>query len=123
MVNRVVTILSEATATGAGSTFTPHSNCKTFQAIGRTTSGSGSVVVKIQGSLTGGTYDDEWIDVQTITLTLSNDRASTNTDGQASESVWVYMRAKVTSISGTGASVDVHMGIEDDSRYGNCETV
>lgn len=120
MVNRVVRLLYQQASTGVGSCCEPHSAKKAFQLIGRTTSGSGSAIVKIQGSLTGGAGDDQWVDVMTITLTLSSDGASTNTDGQASDSVWVYIRPKVTTLTGTGASVDLYMGIEDMSRYGNC---
>jgi len=120
MVNRAVRLLNAATSTGVSAAQRPNSTKKTFQLIGRTTSGSGSAIVKIQGSLTGGAGNDQWVDIMTITLTLSSDGASTNSDGQASDSAWSFIRTNITTLTGTGASVDLYMGVED-SRYGNCE--
>jgi hypothetical protein len=120
MQNRVVRLLDGKASTGVGATFSPHSAKKAFQAIGRTTAGSGSAIIKIQGSLTGGASDTEWVDVATITLTLGT---TATTDGFASDSVWAYIRPNVTTLTGTGASVDLYMGIEDRSHHGHCEGI
>jgi hypothetical protein len=115
MVNRTIRLFDQRTTTGNGTAIEPHSSKKTFQVLGRTSSGSGACVVKIQGSLVGGTADNEWVDFGTVTLTLTT---SGVTDGFASDAAWVYIRPVIVSISGTGASVDVYMGREDHSRFG-----
>lgn len=97
-------ILNAATATGAGSAYSPRAVDRSFQAIGRTTAGAGACAVKVQGSNDGGTT---WIDIATISLTLSTTDA---TDGFASNAAWQQIRANVSSISGTGANVDIWMG-------------
>jgi hypothetical protein len=98
-----VKLLSAATATGAGESHSPWTNFRTFQAVGRTTAGAGGVDADVEGSNDG----INWIDLGTITLVLST---TDSTDGFASDAAWRYVRANVTSISGTGASVDVWLG-------------
>jgi hypothetical protein len=102
-------LLSGATATGAGTawhpvdtsaiaTYTQHS----FQAIGQTTSSTGSATVLIEVSDDGVNY----ITLATITLSLTT---SPSSDGLACANTWEYYRANVSAISGTGASVSVYM--------------
>jgi len=95
-------ILDAATSTGAGDDFRSPSE-RSFQAVGFTTAGSGSATVKIQVS----NDNQNWIDLGTISLTLSTTVA---TDGFASSAAWAFVRANLTAISGTGASVSVWMG-------------
>lgn len=76
----------------------------TFQAVGQTTAGSGATVVDIEVS----NDNVNWIILGTITLTLGT---VTTSDGFASGAPWAYTRAEVRSISGTGASVSVFMGV------------
>lgn len=97
-------LLSEATATGVGSVFQLGETKATFQASGTTSSGSGAATVKVQVS----NNRHDWIDLGTITLTLSTTSSS---DGFASDASWAYVRGNVTAISGTGASVNLYMGV------------
>ena len=94
------------TATGATPRIYKDSPYATFQAYGTTTAGAGSAVVKIQGS----NLDDpnSYVDLGTITLTLGT---TLTADGFATSAPWKYVRANVTSISGTGATVYVLMGV------------
>jgi hypothetical protein len=95
-------LLSAATSTGAGSSANAVCVDRTFQAVGVTTAGAGAATIKIQVS----NDDTNWIDLGTITLTLSTTDA---TDGFASQAAWQHVRANITAISGTGASVTVYM--------------
>ncbi len=92
-------MLYNATTTGAGDAqyLRPLS---AFQAFGTTTSGSGAATIKIQVS----NNKIDWLDLGTITLTLGTTSTS---DGFASDACWVWVRANVTALSGTGASVSV----------------
>jgi len=86
----VVNILTAATTTGAGSIHLPWGTKRTFQAVGNTSAGAGSA----------------------INLTLATTVA---TDGAASDAGWKYVRANVTTLTGTGANVTVIMGIVKNS--------
>lgn len=97
-------LLTNATATGAGSTFELHARQCTFQATGTTTAGSGAATIAIRVSNDKVT----WLTLGTISLTLSTVASG---DGFASDAAWAYVRANVTAISGTGASVTVTMGV------------
>lgn len=105
-----VQILSAATATGAGDVHQPICTDRTFHAYGATTAGAGSATIVIEGSditspATGTRVD--WVELGTITLTLSTTRTSA---GFASQARWRHVRAFVSAISGTGASVNAFMG-------------
>lgn len=95
-------LLSDATAQGAGASFRSPSE-RTFQATGFTTNGAGAATIKVQVS----NDNSNWIDLATITLTLSTTVA---TDGFASSAAWAFVRGNVTAISGTGAAVTLIMG-------------
>lgn len=97
-------LLDTATGTGASQTLQNYALSATFQASGRTWSGAGSATVKIQVS------NDllAWIDAGTITLTLSDSAYAT--DGFVMNAPWRYVRANVTTLSGTGAFVTVTVG-------------
>ncbi len=99
-------ILSAATATGAGSSFESFDKDRTYQAAGATSASTGAATVKIQVS----DDDSNWIDLATITLSLTT---SSSSDGFATSAPWRYSRANVTAISGTGAAVTVWMGSEE----------
>lgn len=76
----------------------------TFQAAGSTTAGTGSAVVAIEVS----NNNANWITLGTITLTLGTTPTS---DGFAALAAWGFVRANVTTLTGTGASVTVTMGV------------
>lgn len=107
MLRATVTVsglLSAATATGAGNAITGIADYKTYQAWGTTTASDGSATVLIQGSNNGGTT---WDTIGTITLTLSTTASS---DSFTSSDRYKQVRANVSAISGTGASVNANVG-------------
>ncbi len=80
-----------------------------FQAI-VTGTGAVSATVLIQGSNEEATWlgtKSNWITIGTISLSGT----TTATDGLTTIAPWKYMRASVTAISGTGATVEVLMGV------------
>jgi hypothetical protein len=72
----------------------------TAEAYGTTTSGSGAASVTIEVSNNNST----WQTAGTIGLTLGTTQTS---DGFVIDAPWLYVRANVASISGTGAKVSV----------------
>ncbi len=104
---RLITLLSAVTTTGAGTAQRPPSLAKTFQAAGLTTAGSGAATVLIQVSDIDSPGTDDWITLGTITLTLGTTNLG---EGFATSVKWKWVRANVTSISGTNSAVTVTMG-------------
>lgn len=98
-----VQILPGQIALATGDNFEPNTEKRTFQAVGSTSAGAGACTVDIQGSNDGINF----ITMATITLVLA---VAQSTDGFASDAPWRFVRAKVTSISGTDAAVSVWMG-------------
>lgn len=96
-------LLTNATSTSTGSAYRLYTGKCTFQGVGSTTSGAGAAVIKVEVS------NDQvnWIEMASISLTLSTTAA---TDGIATEACWKWVRGKVSSISGTGASVSLLIG-------------
>lgn len=78
----------------------------TFQAVGTTTAGAGAATIQIQGS----NIDDvnAYVTLGTISLTLGTTLVA---DGFSTDAAWKFVRANITAISGTGASVNVYMGV------------
>lgn len=95
-------IMAAATSTGAQSSVEAFSKDRTYQIYGTTSAGSGAAVVKIQGS----NDDSNWLDLGQVSLTLST---TASNDGFASNTAWRYIRANVSSISGTNAAVSCTM--------------
>lgn len=96
---------SGVTITGAGSFVYKDSPDATFQAV---VSGTGAVTatVDIEYSNDG----TNAIDTVGGTITLSG--TTTHSDGFTSQNApWKYVRANVTAVSGTGATVQVYMGV------------
>ena len=80
-----------------------------FQAI-VTGTGTVTATVGIQVSneeVTGQGVKANWITIGTITLSGT----TTSTDGFTTIAPWRFMRANVTAVSGTGATVEVIMGV------------
>ena len=98
---RTLNLLPAATGTGSGTAFGPFDSASmTFQAAGTVSTSTGAATVKIQVSNDG----SNWIDLGTITLTLAT---SASSDGLAAFAAWANVRANVTAISGTAATVTV----------------
>lgn len=111
MSKAIYKLLDSVTTTGAGTAIqmpTTVGNIptakSTFQAIGSTSSGSGSATIKVQVSNDGTNF----IDAGTITLTLST---TTTSDGFSIDAPWAFIRGNTTAISGTNAAVTLYMAI------------
>lgn len=109
-MTRRYTLLSNKTATGAGDSTPPiqdnaqSSSNRTAQVVGTTTAGAGAAAVNIEVSNDG----SNWLVAGTVTLTLSTTSTS---DGFVIDAAWLFVRANVTSISGTGAAVSAYLGV------------
>jgi len=77
---------------------------RTFQAAGTTSSGAGTASINVEVS----NNNADWIVAATIGLTLGTTSTS---DGFVTSANWTYVRGRVTSISGTGATVTLYMGL------------
>ncbi len=98
-------LLVGKTTTGAGDWKYKDSPHATFQAI-ITGTGAVTATVDIEVSNDGVNV----VDTVAGSITLSG--TTTHSDGFTTQhSPWKYVRANVTAISGTGASVDVLMGV------------
>ena len=100
-------ILKDASATGPGTAFNVNTPGKTLQLIGSTESGSGAASVIVQ--VTNDPTKTVWINVGTIDLVLGT---IPTTDGFAIHAQWDYVRGNVSSISGTGAKLQLLMSNE-----------
>lgn len=107
-VDGKVRILNGATSagtTGAGaSTDMITGGIMAVEAYGTTTAGTGSAIIEIQVSNNNST----WQTAGTINLNLGPTQTSEKFEMDASWLGWLYVRAKVASISGTGASVSAY---------------
>lgn len=97
-------LLTAATTTATGDSYEPWSNNRTYAASAATSSGAGALTVVIE---VRNDSSAAWITMGTITLTLSTTAIS---DGLSSIVPWRYVRARITAISGTGATATVTMG-------------
>lgn len=100
-----ITLLQDATATGAGGAVSSTDGEKGFQFYGSTSSGTGSATITLEISNDGGTV---WTTVLTQTLALTTTAAGSAVGWG---SPYDKMRANVTAISGTGAKVSVYMSV------------
>lgn len=100
-------MLTAATTTATGDTLKPARAPMTFHAFGETSAGAGSATIVIEVSNVERPTTNDWLTMGTITLTLGTTRSS---DGFSSSVQWRNVRARVTAISGTGASVNVRGG-------------
>lgn len=104
-----IVLLNNATTTVTGTpqnvqTLRTPTDNRTFQASGSTTAGAGAVSVAVEVS----NDNANWITMGTIGLTLGTTSA---TDGFVGIANWTYVRGRVASISGTGATVSLFMGL------------
>ena len=92
------------TSTGAGNAVFKDSPAATFQAI-VTGTGAVTATVNIEVSNDG----SNWLSTALGTISLSG--TTTANDGFTSSAPWKYVRANLTAVSGTGATVKVLMGV------------
>jgi hypothetical protein len=100
--NNTLVLQNAQTATNTGTSYELWGTKWAFQAYGSTSAGSGSATILIQVSNVD--TDAAYITMGTITLTLGT---TVTADGFASDAPWKFVRAKVSAISGTNASVNV----------------
>lgn len=103
-------LLTDATTTVAGDKYSPWCVNRTFQGMGTTSSGSGASAIIIEASDKPSPVEStnvDWTTLGTITLTLGTTQTN---DGFVSAASWRWVRARVSSISGTGATVNAYVG-------------
>lgn len=101
-------ILTAATATGSGAAFQPWNSETTFHCYGTTSAGTGAATIKIEVSnIAVPSVDGHWIEMASCALVLGTTVTSCGTSKIVP---WKHLRARVSAISGTGASVNVIMG-------------
>ena len=103
-------LLEAAVATGSGTPARMPGPYVTLQAYGETSAATGAATIIIEVSnlespATATTVD--WVTACTITLTLGTTRTG---DGCSMQAPWRHIRARVSALSGTGASVNVRIG-------------
>lgn len=100
-----VTLLSAATSTGAGEGMRLRSGMKSFSA---TVTGSGSVAATVQIEISNdGEHWRAMVDADGNTAEIVLSGTDSATDGFVTEESWLFHRANVTAITGTGAKVTV----------------
>ena len=98
-------MLASVTTTAAGEVYELGSDNKTFHVTGATTDGAGAATVVIEVS---NNTSWPWLVLATVPLALSTTPVA---DGAVMQAGWKYVRARVISISGTGATVSAALGI------------
>lgn len=105
-----VQMLADATTTATGEKHSPRCVNRTFQGLGATSSGAGAAAIVIEASNKATPVEStnvDWTTLGTISLTLGTTQTN---DGFVSVASWRWVRARVSSISGTGATVNAYMG-------------
>lgn len=105
-----VQLLTDVTTTATGEKHSPRCVNRTFQGMGTTSSGSGSATIIIEATdkpLPVESTNVDWTTLGTITLTLGTTQTN---DGFVSFASWRWIRARVSAISGTGATVNAYLG-------------
>lgn len=99
----LATIVSGATTTGNKAAVRGLNVNKTYEFVGSTTAGTGTAVIGIQGS----NLQTSWTTIATTSLSLS---ATPTSATAAGTDRWVWLRAVVTTLTGTGAAVSITAG-------------
>lgn len=101
--NRMPLLLTRS-ATATGLTFeAPGPGATVHARVSGTGAVSATVIVQVSN------FDNVWLTLGTLTLSGT----TTASAGLALDAHWAYIRADLTAIAGTGASVDVIMGSRD----------
>lgn len=102
-------LLDAVTSTGAGNKIALSGSKHTFQAMGITSSGSGTAVVNIEvSSVELPASNSDWVLAGTITISFGTTAVA---DGFTMNAPWKWARARLTSITGTNASVTAWKGM------------
>lgn len=101
---QAIPLLTNATSTGASSAAEAPGPGATVQA---TVTGTGAVTATVVIQV--GNVSGSWLDLGTLSLSGT----TSATQGLALDAHWVYIRANVTTLTGTGATLNVVMGSRD----------
>jgi len=101
----VTKLLNAVLVTGAGASSSSFGGRCQLQAIANGTSGAFTAVIVVEGS----NNDSNWEPIGTITL--SGTATTADSDGFKMDAPWAFVRGNVTSISGTGATATLLMGV------------
>lgn len=99
-----IPLMTSRTATATGSTIEAPGPGATVQAV-VTGTGALTATVVVQVSNDGAA----WLTISTLSLSGT----TSATQGMALDAHWVYIRADLTVLTGTGATVNVWMGSRD----------
>lgn len=105
LVDRITPLALGAALVQPYPAIAPISPNRVFHANGQVTTGTGSATISIEGSCDGGVT---FVSLGTITLSLSTTPAG---DGFASTAPWALIRANITALSGTNASINCYLGV------------
>lgn len=107
MKNNTLTLMENRSVTGSGEAIDVDGSGFTVQATAQTVSGTGSVVVVIEGSnIPSPSKDSDWKELGTITLTPV---VAGDSDGFPVSASWDKVRARPTTITGTGTILSVYI--------------
>ncbi len=95
-------LLQSATAPATGEGHRVLVANRTYQA---TVTGTGAVAAEVV--IEGSNDNQNYLTIMTITLSGT----SVHSDGDPSDAPWLFVRARLASISGTGAAVTAIMGV------------
>lgn len=100
----VIQLLEGVTTTATGEQKDLWNTNRTFEAYGNTSAGVGAatIIIEVRNS-----DNSDWHTMGTISLTLGT---TISGDGFASAAAWKYVRARVSAISGTGATIFANAG-------------
>lgn len=96
-----------APATGALSDLVSDSNTQTTKAVQATVVGTGAVAATIIVEGSNSKDAGTWLTLATITLSGTTSAS----DGFTFSAPWSYVRARLTAVSGTGATVAATMAV------------
>jgi hypothetical protein len=99
-------IFHEATTTSTSDVVNLTGDVRSWQVAGSTSSGAGAATVVIEVSNVNDS--NSFMELATLSIVLSTTLSS---EGFTACIPWKYTRARVSAISGTGASIQVYTGV------------
>ena len=102
--NAIPLLLNRTTTGASASAESPGAGATVHATVTGTGALTATVVIQV------GNIADSWLDLGTLSLSGT----TTATQGLALDAHWVYIRANITTLTGTGATVNVVMGSRDD---------
>lgn len=105
-----VPLISSVIATTIGEKHMPTCVNRTFQAMGTTSAAAGAATIIFEASNVASpniATAVDWTTLGTITLTLGTTQTN---DGFVSDASWRWVRARLSAISGTDATVSAYLG-------------